>query len=503
MCNAWPGTRCWGDTNANYEEKLAEAETIKNEFGEDSYEYSVAKERAVLALNKRDATKEGITQLQERIENEDNVRDLRARLARAERTYKMQTNASEEIKNGRFGLIATLAPNPDGYFTPEELTTIVEAQREYKERSAHRYNAQVSNRTTDKTYAAFCDDIEYRLKKEHKGNLPEEQIAALEALRAMKAPDSVNFGAYKDMERAVERSREALNSEITRAAALQGVDKATAESFYDGYRRQYLKEYAHLPQAEQPNPPKHWVRGEFAYSGYRKDFNSNFAPADKASMYAIFRLRSDPNAIPEKFKTHKQIASIDLETAGPDGVPSPEKGRIIEVGIVTYDPETKKEVSRYEQLIKPESLFLKRHGTGREDVHHISEADLDKKPAWSTVKDKVSSELEGKILLAQNAPFERGWLSHHGDPVLIQGLATIDTLDIGRKHFDLPNHKLESLCKNVGVPYTEGHRATHDALVTAELLFEARKSVERAWKKKKARANAPALKTLPKLSRVL
>lgn len=505
MCNAYPGTRCWKDTDDKYGEKVQEAETAKEAFGDESYEYSVAAERVAIAEQRRDATKEGIKRLRNLIETENNVAPYRARLAAAERTYAMQTNAAAEIKNGRAKLIATLAPNPDNYFSPEELDSIVEAQREYKERSAHKYGSTPTVRMTPKTYQVFCDDIAYRLRKEHKGKIPAEQQEALTALRAMTPPDSVNIGAYKDMESAVERSRKALTSEISKIAALQNVDRGTAERFYDGYRNQYLKDYSHLDPKDQPNPPKHWVKGEFKFAGFKKDFSSNFAPSDPASMYAVFRLRSDPQAIPDKYKTVKEIASIDLETAGPEGREGlqPQNGRIIEVGVVSYDPVSKKETGRYEQLIKPEHMFLKKHGTGAEDVHHISVDDLADKPAWETVKNDTVGALNNKVLLAQNSSFEISWLKHHSDPAFISALPVVDTLDIAKKHLDIPNHRLSSICKNVGVEYTDGHRATHDARVTGEAYFKLLKKIEREWRKKPARAQAPALKTMPTLSRTL
>lgn len=505
MCNAYPGTRCWKDTDDKYREKIQDADTTKKQYGEDSYEYSLASERVSIAEQRRDATKEGISRLKNLIETENNVAPYRARLANAERTYAMQTNAAAEIRNGRVKLISTLAPNPDGYFSQDELDSIVEAQREFKERMAHKYGSTPVVRTTPKTYQAFCDDIAYRLRQEHKGKIPAAQKEALAELRKMDVPDSVSLGAYKDMENAVAKSRKALTEEITKIAALQNVDRATAERFYDGYRNQYVKEFAHLDPQDQPNPPKHWVKGEFKFAGYKKDFNSSFAPSDPASMYAVFRLRSDPNAIPGKYKTVKEIASIDLETAGPSGKEGlqPQNGRIIEVGVVSYDPVTKQETGRYEQLIKPEHLFLKKHGTGAEDVHHISVQDLEDKPAWATVKNDTVKALEGKVLLAQNSNYETTWLQYHGDPVFMSSLPVIDTYDMAKKHLDLPNHKLASICKNVGVAYTDGHRATHDARVTGEAYFKLLKKIEREWRKKPARAKAPALKTVPELTRRL
>ena len=61
---------------------------------------------------------------------------------------------------------------------------------------------------------------------------------------------------------------------------------------------------------------------------------------------------------------------------------------------------------------------------------------------------------------------------------------------MSRRHFDLPNHKLETICGQVGVPYTDGHRATHDAEVTGQAFFKVRKVLQRSWDSKPARRNA-------------
>lgn len=504
MCNPYPGTRCSTDTRARvvaYEEKLKDA---KDKFGEGTHEYNKIAGKLEVLRKEYDATEQGMKDLQHLIENDTNVREYRIRLEEAERTYAMQKNALHEIQNGRQALISQISPNPDGFFDEKEMLTITEASREYNERMAQRYGTEVKT-ATDNAYNKFLDNAESRLKAEYGDNIPADKLAALQQLREMDAPDNINLKAYDTMENNVVRAREALKTQIDAAAALQDVDASTAAAFYEGYREQYNKKFAHLPPSERPDPPAAWVRGDFGQSGYTKDFDSSFAPRDDASLYAIYRLRSDPNAIPEKFKTYKDIASIDLETSGPEGKAGldPKNGRIIEVGIINYDGKTGKETSRYSQLIKPEHLFLEKHGTGAEDVHKISVADLADSPAWETVKDDVYKELDGKILLAQNSKFEKGWLSHHGDGMLINSLPIVDTLDIARKHLNLPNNKLNTICNEVGVAYTDGHRATHDALVTGSAYFRLRKYINRQWRKKPSRAAAPALTNLPKISRFI
>lgn len=504
MCNPYPGTRCSTDTRARviaYEEKLKDA---KAKFGEGTHEYNKVASKLEVLRKEYDATEQGMKDLKHLIETDTNVREYRIRLEEAERTYAMQKNALHEIQNGRQALIAKISPNPDNFFEPEEMLTIAEASREFNERMAHRYGTEVKPASAN-AYNKFLDNAEANLRSQYGDNIPKEKLDALLQLRGMEAPDNVNLKAYDTMETNVSRAKEALKTQIDAAAALQNVDPATAAAFYEGYREQYKKKFANLPPAERPDPPTAWVRGDFGQSGYTKDFDSSFAPRDDASLYAIYRLRSDANAIPEKYKTYKDIASIDLETSGPEGKAGldPKNGRIIEVGIINYDGKTGKEKSRYSQLIKPEHLFLQKHGTGAEDVHKISVDDLKDSPAWEMVKDEVTNELKGKILLAQNSRFEKGWLSHHGDNMVINSLPIVDTLDISRKHLNLPNNKLQTICNEVGVAYTDGHRATHDALVTGQAYFRLRKHVNRQWRKKASRAAAPALTNLPKVKRFI
>ncbi len=502
MCNPWPGTRCSTETHARLDIYQNKAQDAKDNFGEDSHEYKKAAGKLEQVQKEYDATEQGMKDLENLVENGTNVRPYRVRLEEAKKTYEMQKNALHEVRNGRQEIVSMLTENPDNFFEKEELITVTHAAREYTERMSLRYGTGIGP-VTQNVYNKYIDSLEAKLEKQYDGNIPDDKKEALEKLRGMTPPDAVNFKAYSNLSDSLAKSKEALHSEIQYASALQNVDPIVAASFYEGYRRQYKKLYANLPPTERPDPPKTWVTGSFDSAGYTKDYDSSFAPRDPASLYAIYRLRSDPNAIPESFKTYKDIASIDLETSGPAGKEGlkPKNGRIIEVGIINYDGKTGKEKSRYSQLIKPEHLFLKRYGTGAEDVHHISVEDLADAPAWETVKGDVFKELSGKIMLAQNLNFEKNWLSHHGDSIAISSAPMADTLDISRKHLNLYNNKLETICNEIGVAYTEGHRATHDAAVTGEAYFKLRNYVSRQWKKKKSRADAPALKTLPKLNR--
>jgi len=502
MCNPWPGTRCSTETRSKLDIYEAKFKDALDNFGEESHEFKKAEGKLVQVQKEYDATEQGMKDLEDLIENGTNVRPYRVRLEEAKKTYDMQKNALNEVRNGRHGLVTLLTENPDNFFEADELLSVTHAAREYNERMALRYGNEVRPVTAN-VYNKYLDGLEEKLNKEHNGEIPADKMEALNQLREMSPPDTINYKTYSNLPDALVRSREALHSEVDYAAALQNVDPMVAASFYEGYRKQYQKLYANLPPTERPDPPKTWVTGDYEATGYTRDYDSSFAPRDPASLYAIYRLRSDPNAIPESFKTYKDIASIDLETSGPKGKEGlqPKNGRIIEVGIINYDGKTGKETGRYSQLIRPEHLFLKKYGTGAEDVHHISVEDLEGQPAWETVKGDVFKHLEGKIMLAQNLNFEKNWLSHHGDSVMISQLAKADTLDISRKHLNLPNNKLQTICNEIGVAYTDGHRATHDAAVTGEAYFKLRTHVARLWRKKASRANAPTIKKLPQLNR--
>lgn len=500
MCEAWPGPRCSPEMKTRLATRSRKKEEAFKKYGENSFEYLKASAFLEAAQKDYDSTPKGIEELEILVQANPSNEEYISRLVAAKNTRKAQTNAVTEIKNGRQDLITSIHHKVQSFYSKEEMLSIIESSREDQEGLLRKYPNKSLNPITDKEYQAYCDSLEATLKTYYSGRgqeIPEDMIEVVNKLRELPVPDRLNFTAYKNIVRNIETSRQQLDNELVKIAAIQNVSPRIAASFYDGYRNQYNMIFANLPESEKPDPPEKWVRGEMPYSGYAQDFNSKFAPHDPASMYAVYRLRTDAEAIPDHYKQNRSVASIDLETAGPHGGVgfSPENGRIIEVGIINYT-RNGKELSRYSQLVRPEEEFLQKHGTGSEDVHQISVTDLNGQPSWEQVSPKILSILDAKTLLAQNAKFEKSWLAHHSDENFIKNIPVIDTLDLGRKCLDLPNYRLETLCGEVGVPYTEGHRALHDAEVAARVFFGIRKTIKKIWRSKAARKNAPAIDSL-------
>lgn len=288
-------------------------------------------------------------------------------------------------------------------------------------------------------------------------------------------PDARTFVTLQGIDLRAEKAVKAVRRQINSAAALHGVDPDVAAERYEAFRDQYRRVYSRMPAAERPAPPDEWVTGFTTI-----DMMAVSAPHDKATQWAMYRCQADPDAFggggPQGF------ASIDLETAGPEGKAgfNPENGSIIEVGIIEYAHDGT-ETGRYSQLVSPDPEVARRCGTGAVAIHGITMQDVDGAPSWETVAPEVSARLANRAMLAQNARFEQDWLDHH---LHSQGYdydrwaPTVDTMCIARQHLaNLPNRRLATICEEVGVAYTDGHRALHDADVTGKAFFALRNRI--------------------------
>jgi DNA polymerase III epsilon subunit-like protein len=299
---------------------------------------------------------------------------------------------------------------------------------------------------------------------------------AAEAMHRAKAhaPDAHLWATLRDLDERMGKAVSATRRQINFAAAFRGVDPAVAAERYEAFRAQYRREFSRLPAVQRPTPPEAWVRGFTT-----KDMMAVSAPADAATLYALYRCQADPDAFDT---SDARFASIDLETAGPEGKDGfePANGSIIEVGIVEYDTHGNV-LDRYETFVAPATEVAERCGTGAVAVHGITMADVAGAPDWNTIAPQVAERLRGRVMMAQNARFEHAWLDHHmsesGTDYDAYG-ATVDTVCVAKQHFpDWENHKLATICGNVGVAYTDGHRAMHDAEVAAQAYFAMRGQV--------------------------
>lgn len=361
-------------------------------------------------------------------------------------------------------------------YTRSAVTGLLETIRLYKQRHAMKFSA-------DKDYSATVKESQWvkfldRLYLDYAHLYPEVEalISVLNADRLEgNLPDVMSLAVYENLQKSLDGMPKAVSAEVKYAAEHRGVSVTEAQiTFFE-----LLHSYDNDANKESHKDNfSAWVGSGFEKM---KGFKFFYVPADDAILYSLYRLRTDKHLFAADMRN---IVSVDIETAGPTGREGfvPSNGRIIEVGIVEYTPAGV-EISRKEWLIRPEDDFLAKYGTGAIEVHGISVEDLEGKPAFAEVAGEILEALRGRKLLAQNANFERSWFHTHLNGFTALDMPTVDTLEFAEKF--LPgtvNNKLETICGEVGVEYTNGHRALHDALVTGKAYFAILELIMRAWK---------------------
>ena len=96
-------------------------------------------------------------------------------------------------------------------------------------------------------------------------------------------------------------------------------------------------------------------------------------------------------------------------------------------------------------------------------------------PSFPQLWDQIGPILLSGVLVAHNATFDLCVLSRclqHYEIDSPQFVPFVCTVQMGRKcHPEMPNHKLDTLCRNLGIPL-DHHRADSDSRACAELLLD-------------------------------
>ncbi|MBV7301822.1 exonuclease domain-containing protein [Corynebacterium sp. TAE3-ERU2] len=172
---------------------------------------------------------------------------------------------------------------------------------------------------------------------------------------------------------------------------------------------------------------------------------------------------STPSRSTETDQTFRGFAVLDLETTGVR-----RNDRILEIGIVVLDTQARPE--RYwRSLVQPNRGFDNSH------IHHIEPKDLVNAPSFEQLARRLAEVLQGRIVVAHSASFERRFLSDEFARVGVQlpsSAWTLDTCVLSRRLLPGAPGKLSACLEVIGVNNLAAHTALADAAATTELFVE-------------------------------
>ena len=169
------------------------------------------------------------------------------------------------------------------------------------------------------------------------------------------------------------------------------------------------------------------------------------------------------------------VVVIDFETTGRDA----ETDRVIEIGLVTFE---RGRVSQRESLLVNPGIPVPEESRA---VHGITDEELAGAPDFATVMPRVLDLLQGKLPVAYNAPFDRGFLLAELRRAAPQGMTPADMPPAARDEViwvdplvwareilkELQSRRLGDVTKHLSIPLEQAHRAAGDAEATGRVLL--------------------------------
>lgn len=160
--------------------------------------------------------------------------------------------------------------------------------------------------------------------------------------------------------------------------------------------------------------------------------------------------------------SNHSFAVIDLETTGFSN-----SDRIIEVGVVLTDRAGRVE-KRWRTLVQPN------RGFDNGFVHGITASDLVDAPRFVDIALRLADLLNGRVVVAHNASFEKRFLSNEfaraGLKLPAEDSWLLDTMRAAKRILPGPSHKLAACLEHIGTVNAAAHTALADADATACLL---------------------------------
>lgn len=160
-------------------------------------------------------------------------------------------------------------------------------------------------------------------------------------------------------------------------------------------------------------------------------------------------------------------AYLDVETTGF----SETSDRVVQIGLVHLAEDLTYEES-WVTLVNPRLRWV-----GAFHVHGLTAAMLVNAPTFAEVWPKLRQRLAGRTVAAHNLPFDARMINAEvariGGRPLINVDEGVDTYALSKALLPtLPNRKLGTVCRELGVPLTAAHDALADAMAGASVLRE-------------------------------
>lgn len=163
-----------------------------------------------------------------------------------------------------------------------------------------------------------------------------------------------------------------------------------------------------------------------------------------------------------KNKYEDLFIAVDVETTGF----SPIYNELIEVSAIKYNGCEK--LDTFSTLIKPKCKIP----INITRLTNITEEMVEGAPYVEFVIPELVKFIGDCTIVAHNASFDMGFLQNYSDNSFCKN-KVIDTVGLSRKmHPELPNHKLGTIAKHIGIEERGFHRAEFDCECAARIYMK-------------------------------
>jgi DNA polymerase III epsilon subunit-like protein len=330
---------------------------------------------------------------------------------------------------------------------------------------------------TDQEWETYLAETAAKLADPENMMTPEARADALARLGALSIgpkPDGPTFAVMVNAPKRAWQAKFALDQQALQIASWVDADEYEVKRMVTRFRSEY---YA---LADAGTPPE--IDPKYHSAWKRTDW---YSPKDAATAYSHWKAEN-----PELYlnpEEPRRFVALDLETTGL----STRDSDIIEVGLVEYDAKGR-EIGSWNQLVRPPAQPDGSISVGDEkvqSVHKISVEDVINQPTFDQILPELHKRLVGATVIGHNLAFDTRHLRTNfrsyapdGDRELSKApwKGEADTLFHAARHMDgLENNKLQTVSQSLGISYTNGHRAEHDARAAGEVFFALRKQIKR------------------------